>query len=111
MVVLEASDRAGGAIGTESLDGFLAERGADGFLTEKRAVVELAQRLGIEGRLVRTLPAKDGAYVVRHGELHPIPRGFSMMAPSRLRPFLRTPLLSVWGKARALAEIALPRGQ
>jgi oxygen-dependent protoporphyrinogen oxidase len=111
VVLLEASDRAGGAIGTEAIDGFLAERGADGFLTEKRAVIELAKRLGIDGRLVGTRPARDGAFVVKDGELHPIPVGFSMMAPTRVRPFLRSPIMSWRGKARALAEMALPRGE
>ena len=110
VVLLEASDRAGGAIGTERIYGFLAERGADGFLTEKRAVIELARRLGIDDRLVGTRPARDGAYVVKDGELHHIPVGFSMMAPTRVRPFLRSPIMSWRGKLRALAEVAVPRG-
>ena len=110
VTILESSDRVGGALGTELVDGFVVERGADGFLVEKRAAIELAGRLGLIERLVRTRPARDGAYVVREGRLHPIPVGFSMMAPTRIRPFLRSPVLSMRGKLRALSEIVVPRG-
>jgi protoporphyrinogen/coproporphyrinogen III oxidase len=109
--VLELSSRAGGAIGTDQVDGFRIERGADGFITDKPYLLGLSERLGLTDRLVRTLPARQGAYVVRNGELVPIPDGFSMMAPTRLRAFLASPLLSPRGKARALLELAIPRGK
>ena len=76
-----AADRGGGAIGTVELGGFRIERGADGFLTEKTAAVDLAKRLGVGDRLIRTSPARDGAYVVFRGALHPLPTGFSLVAP------------------------------
>lgn len=109
VTLLESSDRLGGALGTEAFGGFLMERGADGFLTEKPEPIALAKRLGIDGRIVSTRPARDGAYIVKGGALHPIPAGFSMMAPVRALPFLRSPLLSWRGKARALAEVLVPK--
>lgn len=108
--VLDRAPRAGGAIGTDEVDGFRIERGADGFITDKPALMALSERLGLTPRLVKTQPATHGAFVVREGRLLPIPRGFSMMAPTDLRAFLASPLLSPIGKARALAEVVLPRG-
>jgi oxygen-dependent protoporphyrinogen oxidase len=47
---------------------------------------------------------------VHHGRLEPVPPGFTMMAPTRARPFLRSSLLSWRGKARAALDLVLPRG-
>jgi oxygen-dependent protoporphyrinogen oxidase len=110
VVLLEAGARAGGLVGTDERDGFLVEHGADGFLSEKVAAVELAEALGAGGRLVRTLPSREGAWVVHRGALRPIPPGFSLVAPSRLRPLLTTRVLSLRGKARAALDLVLPRG-
>lgn len=107
--VIEATDRPGGAIGTDEVEGFRVERGADGFITDKPALLNLAGRLGIEGRLVRPEPAQQGASVVKNGELFPIPEGFSMMAPTGIRAFLTSPLISPRGKLRAMGEVLLPR--
>ncbi|MCC6645994.1 MAG: protoporphyrinogen oxidase [Polyangiaceae bacterium] len=109
VLVLDAATRAGGAVGTERIDGFLVERGADGFLTEKPGALELAARLGVAGRVIRPTPARDGAYVVRDGALRPLPRGFSIMAPVDLGAFLRSDVLSVAGRLRAAAEVLAPR--
>lgn len=108
--VYESADRAGGGIGTDAIEDFLVERGADGFLAEKPALIDLARRLKIDDRLIRTQPATGGASIVHNGKLVPIPDGFSMMAPTKLRPFLASPLLSPAGRLRALAEVLLPRG-
>ncbi|MCS6902373.1 MAG: protoporphyrinogen oxidase [Myxococcales bacterium] len=110
LTIFEATERPGGAIGTDEIDGFLVERGADGFLTDKPALLDLARRLGIEDRLIRTQPTQQGASIVKEGRLFPIPEGFSMMAPTGLRAFLTSPLLSPWGKLRAMSEVLLPRG-
>lgn len=110
VTLFDGAQRPGGAIGTDEIDGFLVERGADGFITEKPALVALAGRLGLTDRLIRTQPAEYGASVVQGGALVPIPDGFSMMAPTRLRAFLETRLLSPAGKLRALGEVLLPRG-
>jgi oxygen-dependent protoporphyrinogen oxidase len=110
VVVLEGARRAGGLVGTDERDGYVVEHGADGFLSEKVAAVEVAEALGVGGRLVRTLPSPDGAWVVRRGALRPIPAGFSLVAPARLRPLLASPVLSWRGKARAALDLVLPRG-
>lgn len=109
--VVEAGSRAGGYVGTDVRDGFLIERGADGFLDEKPAARLLARALGIESRMVGTTPSPHGSAIVHRGRLEPIPEGFSIMSPTRIRPFVRSRLLSPLGKARALLEPLVPRGQ
>lgn len=108
--VLEAGVRAGGWVGTDARDGYLIERGADGFLDEKPAARNLARRLGIEDRLVGTEPSPLGSSIVHEGKLTPIPEGFSIMSPTKIRSVLASPLLSARGKARLLLEPFVPRG-
>src|SRR5438270_10567064 len=56
VMVLEASDRPGGVIATESRDGFLLEGGPESFITDKPWGVELCERLGIAEQLIGTNP-------------------------------------------------------
>ena len=108
--LLEASDRTGGLVGTEVTDGFVMEKGPDSILTEKPWAVAVARRLGIDGRLVGTCTGPRGAYVVHRGRLVPIPDGFALLAPTNTMALARTPVLSLWGKARAGFDLFLPRG-
>jgi oxygen-dependent protoporphyrinogen oxidase len=111
VLVLEGSSRVGGLLRTERTDdGFVIERGPDAILTEKPAALELAKKVGLEGQIVRTRPESRGAYVVSRGRLVRLPDGFSVVAPSDLGALLRSPVLSMRGKARAALEVALPRG-
>jgi len=108
VVVLEASERTGGLLTTERRDGFVIEHGADSILTEKPWARALAERLGLHDQMISTSPEQHGAYVVCRGKLERIPEGFSLMAPSRWEPTLRSPILSARGKARLLMEPMIP---
>lgn len=108
VVVLEASERTGGLLTTERRDGFVIEHGADSILTEKPWARALAERLGLHDQMIGTSPEQHGAYVVCRGRLERIPEGFSLMAPSRWEPTLRSPILSARGKARLLMEPLIP---
>jgi oxygen-dependent protoporphyrinogen oxidase len=110
-VLLERSSRLGGAIATERVGDFLVEGGPDSFITEKPAALRLCERLGLAPRLVSTQAAFQKIYVVRRGKLEALPEGFFLLAPTRLWPFLQTPLFSWRGKLRMAAELVLPRGQ
>jgi protoporphyrinogen/coproporphyrinogen III oxidase len=111
VTVLEASGRAGGLVASERTDdGFIVEHGPDAILSEKPAAVALAERLGLGGRIIGTREGPRGAYVVTRGRLERVPEGFSLLAPTALGPFLRSPILSWPGKVRALAEACIPRG-
>jgi len=108
--LFEASERLGGAIRTESVDGYLVEHGADMFATEPPAALELCRELGIESELLMPLPNARGAAIVHDGKLVKIPDGFVLMRPTLLWPMMRTPLLSFAGKLRLLAEPLIRRG-
>lgn len=108
--LFEASGRLGGVLETVEHDGFLIERSADNFLTAPPAALELCRRLGMEDELVPTDESRRRAFVVRNGKLLPIPDGFFLMSPRKLLPMLRSPLLSIAGKLRLMAEPLVPRG-
>jgi protoporphyrinogen/coproporphyrinogen III oxidase len=107
--LFEATQRLGGIVQTESLEeDLVAEGGAESCLRSKPEFLDLCQELGLEDEVVSTLPENSGAFVVRDGQLHPIPQGFRLMAPSAWWPFLRSDLISWTGKLRAGLDLFLP---
>ena len=109
VTILEAANRLGGTIQTESRDGFLIERGPDSFISEKPQAVALAKRLGIESRLIETNEKYRRSFIVRNGKLRPVPDGFQLLAPSRMWPFITSDIFSLTGKVRMAADLILPR--
>lgn len=109
VVLLEASPRLGGSIATERVGDFLVEVGPDSFITEKPWALRLCERVGLTSRLVSTQAAYQKIYIVHKGKLLPLPEGFFLLAPTRLWPFVQTPLFSWGGKLRMAAELFLPR--
>ena len=109
VTLLERSPRLGGALCTIREQGFIAEAGADSFLTEKPWALDLVRRLGLDGELIGTRAEFRRTYVVHDGALVEIPDGFSLLAPTRMLPMLRSPLLSPLGKLRVMIEPLIPR--
>jgi oxygen-dependent protoporphyrinogen oxidase len=109
VVVLEAKDRIGGAIWTERVDGFTVEGGPDSFITNKPWGLDLCTRLGLADQLVETDSSHRRSFVVRKGQLAPVPEGFVLMAPHRILPIMTTPVLSWRGKLRMLMDLIVPR--
>jgi oxygen-dependent protoporphyrinogen oxidase len=100
--ILEATDRAGGAVGTYRRDGFQVESGPNGFLDGKTSTMSLCRDLGLGERLVPARPeAAKNRYLLLDGRLHPLPGGLSQ--------FLGTDLLSWRGKGSLLMERWRPR--
>jgi oxygen-dependent protoporphyrinogen oxidase len=110
LTIYEAGRRAGGVIHTERSDGFLLEGGPDCFITDRPWGVELCRRLGLDRELIGTNPDCRRSFVLRGRRLLPVPEGFQMLAPARLRAFAKSPVLSPAGKARAALDLVLPRG-
>jgi oxygen-dependent protoporphyrinogen oxidase len=106
----EASSRLGGILETVRTENFLIERSADNFLTRLPHAVELCRRLGIADELRSTDDSRRRAFVVKGGQLLPIPDGFYLMSPRKLGPFFASPLLSLSAKVRVLAEPLILRG-
>ena len=106
VTLLEKTARVGGCIRTVKQDGFLMEDGPDSFVARKPAAKLLCEELGL--KLQETLPQPHRAYILRRGSLIPLPDGFSGLVPSKLGPFLKTPLLSARGKLRLMLDLVVP---
>jgi protoporphyrinogen/coproporphyrinogen III oxidase len=105
LTLLEASGRLGGNICTERSDGFVIEAGPDAFVVTRPQALHLCEELGLGPRLIETIPDHRRVYVLRRGKLSLMPEGLVLGIPSRIRPFLRSPLISLSGKLRALREV------
>lgn len=107
-LLLEQEDRFGGKVLTEREGGFLFDAGPDCFVTEKPGVIELAGELGIAHRLLASNESHKGTYVLSGGRLHALPEGLLLLVPTRLWPFLASPLISWKGKLRMALDLVLP---
>jgi oxygen-dependent protoporphyrinogen oxidase len=94
VLVLEASDRPGGVVRSETQDGFLLELGPN-TVRPTPEIWALANALGIQSEAV-IVRSKAPRYIDYAGKLHPLP-----MSPVGL---VTTPLLSGRGKLRIFAE-------
>lgn len=109
VVVLESSESFGGLIRTERAGSALVEGGADSFLAAKPGGVELCERLGLGGELVRIDGGAGGTRILLGGRLHELPAGFLGLAPTRFAPLLRSRLFSPRAKLRMMLEPLVPR--
>ena len=100
VVLLEASDRPGGAVRTERKDGFLLELGPN-TVRPTPELWDLVGDLGLRDEALLADPRLP-RYVEWDGKLHALPMG-----PGSL---IGTPLLSARGKLRLLAEPFARRG-
>lgn len=110
LVLFEAAQRLGGVMGTDYRDGYVLEHGPDSFISEKPWALALSERLGMTENLVRTNDQFRRNFVVHDGELHALPDGFLMMAPTRFLPLVQSRLFSWPGKLRMGFDLVLPRG-
>jgi oxygen-dependent protoporphyrinogen oxidase len=108
VIVFERDARPGGKIVTDRPAGFVIEGGPDAFITQKPVAYELCRALGLGDRLIGTNDARRKVYVLAGGRLHPLPEGVRLIAPTRLGPFLRSALISPWGKVRMGLDLLLP---
>ena len=106
--LVEASDRFGGKVRTEHVDGFLIESGPDSFVSYRPAAIELATELGLGDALVRPLEPRE-VFVRAGGRFVPMPQEMGLVLPRAVRPFLTTPLLSPSQKLRVGLDVLLPR--
>lgn len=94
-VVLEASDRVGGRVGTEEIDGFLVDRGFQVYLT---AYPEGHRQLDLSSLDLR--PFQPGADVWLDGRFHRL--GDPLRRPADAWPSLRAPVGSLADKLRVM---------
>lgn len=96
VALYEASDRLGGVIGTDIVDGFVCEWGPNGVLDRSGAARELAEELGIGDQLESANENAKNRYILRGGKLKPVP----MSAGS----FISSGVISGRAKLRLFAE-------
>ncbi|MNH76011.1 Protoporphyrinogen oxidase [compost metagenome] len=106
--ILEKGKSMGGKIETLHRDGFVIEKGPDSFLARKTAMIDLAKELELDHELVPMNPGAKKTYIVKRGELHPMPSGLVLGIPTELGPFLKSGLVSWGGKIRALMDMVIP---
>lgn len=106
--LLESSEKLGGKIQTELVDGFVLEKGPDSFLARKQAIIDLTLELGLEDQLVGTNPKARKNYILHHNRLHLMPPGLMLGIPTQLGAFVKTGLISPIGKLRAALDLVLP---
>ncbi len=112
--VLEQSSQWGGKIHTEQVEGigdapFILEAGADAFLTRKPWALALARELGLDARIQSVNQDQSRTFVVHRSKPTPLPAGLQLLVPTKLWSFLRSPLLSLWGKLRVGLDMFIPR--
>ncbi|MBI5437934.1 MAG: protoporphyrinogen oxidase [Nitrosomonadales bacterium] len=95
--VWEANKRPGGKIMSTSQDGYLTERAASMVLNFRPEVAELVRGAGLESSKTARLPAAEARrYLLHQGSLKAL--------PMRLGAMVASPLWSLRGKLRLLAE-------
>ena len=110
ITLLEASDRLGGKVITVSEKGFLIEGGPDAVVRYKPWALELIHELSLGEKIIGTIPAKPSALLHDGREAVPIPSGLQMVIPGDLKAMAMTPLLSPFGKLRAMLDWVIPKG-
>jgi len=105
-VVLIEPGPFGGLLQSEHIQDCVVERGADSWLRSKPWLRSLAVELGLEQDVIPCNEAIRRTFILRRGELHPLPRGLRLVAPTEWKPLLESRLLGPATKLRMLLETA-----
>lgn len=106
-VLFEASERLGGLVRTEHVDGFTIEAGADSMLAQKRAALDLCGELGLAPKLLTQKDPRT-AFVLHAGRLHPLPSPSLLGIPATWRGLARYSLLPPAARLRVALEPLVP---
>jgi oxygen-dependent protoporphyrinogen oxidase len=96
ILVLEASQKPGGNIRTDRIDGFTIERGPNGYLDNVPTTPELVSRLGLEDEVQKADESASNRFLYRNRELH--------LLPSGPLSFFKSKVLSLTGRLRVFME-------
>ncbi len=112
--LIESAPKLGGKITSARENGFVVEGGPDSFLTTKPAALELCRALGLGdyqgdlGQLIGTNDAGRKVFVWSRGQLRAMPEGVMLIIPTKLMPFITSPLVSPLGKMRMGMDALIP---
>jgi oxygen-dependent protoporphyrinogen oxidase len=113
-ILIEKDQRLGGKIQTEIVSDpleegrFVVDGGPDCFLTEKPACHRIAKCTGIFDDELPTNESRKRTWILSRGELHELPDGIFMFAPTKFLPFVTTGLFSWPGKIRMAMDLFIP---
>ena len=102
--LVEKERRLGGVIRTDLVDGCVLESGPDSFVSFKKEAFELCRELGLNGEIVGSNDRRRVTYVVRKGQLVPLPEGLQFVVPTRFWPIISSSLLSWRAKLSFLTD-------
>ena len=113
--LFEAGGRLGGKVLSERIEHdagcFTVEAGPDAFLAQKPWARELAEELGLGDRIIPINRVPRPVAILNQGRPVDLPDGVQLVAPTKLLPFLRSPLLSPLAKARMGLDLVIPPRQ
>lgn len=107
VIVLEGSDRLGGALRGETIGGRVVDVGPDGFLGRRPEALDLCHELALGDALVPI--AGRGAGVWARGRVRPLPAGLALGIPTRFWPAARSGILGFRGNAALARDVVAPR--
>jgi protoporphyrinogen/coproporphyrinogen III oxidase len=112
--LLEAGDRWGGKVKTETVEGFaggqpfVVEAGPDSFITQKPWAWQLVRQLGLGDELLPTNDERRQTFILNKGQPVTMPEGLMLIVPTAITPFLKSRLLSWRGKLRMGLDLFVP---
>jgi oxygen-dependent protoporphyrinogen oxidase len=109
--LVERDTRFGGKLVTDTFGQFVVEGGPDSIITQKPWGLQLVRDLGLADQLIGTNELPRKVAFLSHGRPRPMPDGMTLIVPTKLGPFLRSPLLSPLGKLRMLLDLVIPPRQ
>ena len=106
IVVLEATERLGGLLRSDSIGGRQVDVAADSFLARRPEAIELCRELGLSDQLVP--PSSSHASMWSRGAIRRLPEGLVLGVPTRIGPLARSGIVSPVGAARAALDLVMP---
>ena len=106
--IFEKETNLGGSITTLSKNGFIIEGGPDCFISDKPWALKLCRELGLETEVVGTNEENKKTFILVKKKLIEMPEGLMLMIPTKIKPFIKTPLISLMGKIRMGMDLFIP---
>lgn len=94
--LFERSDRLGGVMVTDHIDGCLIEAGPDSFLSEKTYGADFCRMFGLGDQIIGSNDSERITYIVVNNQLVAMPDGLMFMVPTKILPTVTTSLFT-WG--------------
>jgi len=102
VLIMETSNRVGGAIKTDVKNGFSFEYGPNSLLNTSVKITEMIKKIGLESELIKANSVAKNRYIIKNAKL--------VALPTSPYKFLKTSLFSLKAKLRLFKEPFIPKG-